>query len=90
MTLPAPPNLPQLGQKSNISDSLQIGKFNNSAKFKARVYAMRGDCEREGRGDYWREQQRTLMPDVDPSLIGFCIDMLFSIIEPDGNSYLDW
>ncbi len=30
------------------------------------------------------------MRDVDSSLIGFNIEILFSFTEPDGNSYLDW
>ncbi len=30
------------------------------------------------------------MPEIDSTLIGFCIEILFSFTEPDGTSYLDW
>ncbi len=30
------------------------------------------------------------MPEVGSTLIKFCIEILFSVTEPDGTSYLDW
>mmetsp|Transcript_7324 Transcript_7324/g.15055 ORF Transcript_7324/g.15055 Transcript_7324/m.15055 type:complete len:82 (+) Transcript_7324:1036-1281(+) len=30
------------------------------------------------------------MPEIDSTLVGFCIEVLFRFIEPDGTSYLDW
>jgi len=43
LTLPAPPKLPHLGEKSVISDSLNIGQFKNVEEFKTTAYAMRDD-----------------------------------------------
>ncbi len=51
------PDEQQLDQKSAISDSIQIGQFNNSAEFKARAHAMRDDHEREGQGDCWSDSR---------------------------------
>lgn len=56
LTLPAPSNLPQLGQKSVISESFQMGQFSNLAYFKARGHAIRYVCVREGRGSCRSEQ----------------------------------
>ncbi len=90
LTLPAPPNFPQLGEKSVIAETLQGGQFQNVIQFKERAHSIRDEREKEGRGDQWSEQQRTLMPEVDSTLIGFHIEILFSFTEPDGTSYLDW
>lgn len=55
LTLAAPPNLPQLVQKSVISAYFQMGQFSNLAVFKVRGHAMRDACVREGKGDKWSE-----------------------------------
>ncbi len=51
LTLPAPPNLPQLGEKSVIAETLHVGQFQNVVQFKERVYSIRDEREKEGRGD---------------------------------------
>ncbi len=88
MTLP-PPNLPKLGDKSIIAETLKV-EIQNVAQFKENVHAIRYGDKKEGRGGWWSEQQRTLIPDIDSTLIGFHIEILFSFTEPDGTSYLDW
>mmetsp|Transcript_9817 Transcript_9817/g.20905 ORF Transcript_9817/g.20905 Transcript_9817/m.20905 type:complete len:211 (-) Transcript_9817:255-887(-) len=71
LTLPAPSNLPQLGEKSVIAETLQVGWFQNMIQFKEKAHSIRDEREKEGRGDQWSEQQRSLMPEVDSTLIGF-------------------
>lgn len=51
----------------------------------------RDQREETGRGDRWSEQQRSLMPDLDSSFVGFQIEMLFSYTnEEDGTQYVNW
>ncbi len=41
-------------------------------------------------GDRWSEMQRSVMPDIDSTLVGFRIKKLFEYSETDGTTYLDW
>ena len=62
---------------------------NNLAEFKKKAYDERDRREADGVGDRWSEMQRSVMPEIDSTLIRFRIEMLFEYIETDGTTYLD-
>ena len=55
-----------------------------------KAYAKRDKQEAYGIGDRWSEMQRSVMPDIDSTLVGFRIEKLFEYSETDGTTYLDW
>jgi hypothetical protein len=55
-----------------------------------KAYAERDKREADGIGDRWSEMQRSVMPDIDSTLVGFRIEKLFEYSETDGTTYLDW
>lgn len=73
-----------------ITETLKVGKIQNVAQFKERVHLIWDECEKEGRVDWWSEQQRSFMPDIDSTRIGFHIEVLFSFTEANGTIYPDW
>ena len=62
---------------------------NNLAEFKVKTYAKRDRRGVDGVGDRWSEMQRSVMPDIDSTLIGFRIEVLFEYTETDGTTSLD-
>ena len=63
---------------------------NNLAELKKKAYVERDRREADGVGDRWSEMQRSAMPEIDSTLIGFRIEMLFEYTEINGTMYLDW
>ncbi len=59
------------------------------AEFKVKAYAERDKREADGIGDRWSEK-RSMMPDIDSTLVGFRIEKLFEYSETDRTTYLDW
>lgn len=90
INLPRPPELQTLGTKSTLLESATIANQEKIDKFKRDAYAERECREKAGKGDRWYEMQRTIMPNVDSSLVGFKIEMLFSYTETDGSTFLNW
>jgi hypothetical protein len=90
LILPSPPEMQPLGTKSELAMNMKSRDVNNLAKFKRKAYVERDRREANGDGDRWSEMQRSVMPDIDSTLIGFRIEMLFEYTETDGATYLDW
>ena len=55
-----------------------------------KAYSERDKREEDGIGNRWSEMQRSVMPDIDATLVGFRIEKLFEYSETDGTTYLDW
>jgi hypothetical protein len=55
-----------------------------------RAYVERDKQEADGIGDRWSEMQRSVMPDILSTLVGFRIEKLFEYSETDRTTYLDW
>ena len=90
LALPSPPEMQSLGTKSELDMTMKSRDENNLAEFKKKAYAERDRREADGVGDRWSEMQRSVMPEIDSTLIGFRIKMLFEYTETDGTTYLDW
>ena len=86
LSLPSPPEMPSLGTKSEIALSMESKNESKLAEFKVKAYAERDKQEADGIGDRWSEMQRSVMPDIDSTLIGFRIEMLFEYTETDGTT----
>jgi hypothetical protein len=82
--------MPSLGTKSEIVLSVESKNESKLAEFKVNAYAERDKRETDGTGDRWLEMQRSVMPDIDSTLVGFRIEKLFEYSEIDGTTYLDW
>ncbi len=90
LTLPSPPEMQSLGTKSEIAMTMKSRDENNLAEFKKKACVERDRRDTDGVGDRWSEMQRSVMPQMDSTLIGFRIEMLFEYTETDGTTYLDW
>ncbi len=90
LSLPSPPEMPSLGTKSEIMLSMESKNESKLAEFKVKVYAERDKQEADGNGDRWSEMQKSVMPDIDSTLVGFRIEKLFEYSETNGTTYLDW
>jgi len=90
LSLPSPPDMPSLGTKSEIALSMESKNESKLAEFKEKAYSERDKREEDGIGDRWSEMQRSVMPDIDSTLVGFRIEKLFEYSETDGTTYLDW
>ncbi len=90
ISLPSPPEMPSLGAKSEIALSMESKNETKLAEFKVKAYAERDKQEADGIGDRRSEMQRSVMPDIDSTLVGFRIEKLFEYSETDGTKYLDW
>jgi hypothetical protein len=90
LSLPSPPEMPSLGTKSEIALSMESKNESKLAEFKVIAYAKRDKREAGGIGDRWSGMQRSVMPDIDSTLVGFRIEKLFEYSETDGTTYLDW
>jgi hypothetical protein len=90
LSLPSPPEMPSFGTKSEIALSMVSKNEYKLAEFKAKAYAKRDKQESDGIGDRWSEMQRSVMPDLDSTLVGFRIEKLFEYSETDGTTYPDW
>jgi hypothetical protein len=90
LSLPSPPEMPSLGTKSEIALSMESENASKLAEFKVTAYAKRDKQEADGIGDSWSEMQRSVMPDIDSTLVGFRIEKVFKYSEIDGTTYLDW
>ncbi len=73
LSLPSPPEMPSLGTKSEIALSMEGKNESKLAKFKVKAYAERDKREAGGIGGRWSEMQRSVMPDIDSTLVGFRI-----------------
>jgi hypothetical protein len=82
--------MPSLGTKSEIALSMESKNESKLAEFKEKAYSERDKREEDGIGDRWSEMQRSVMPDIDSTLVGFRIEKLFEYSETDGTTYLDW
>jgi hypothetical protein len=90
LSLPSPPEMPALGTKSEIALGMESKNESKLAEFKVKAYAKRDKQEADGIGDRLSEIQRSVMPDIDSTLVGFRIEKLFEYSELDGTKYLDW
>ncbi len=90
LSLPSPPEMQSLGTKSEIALSMESKNESKLAEFKVKAYAKRDKREAVGIGDRWSEMQRSVMPDIDSTLVGFRSEKLFEYSEIDGTTYLDW
>jgi hypothetical protein len=90
LSLPSPPEMPSLGTKSEIALSMESKNESKLAEFKVKAYAERDKREADGIGNRWSEMQRSVMPYIDSTLVGFRIEKLFEYSEIDGTTYLDW
>jgi hypothetical protein len=90
LKLPEPPPMQKLGTTAEIAMELENGITTNREAVKKRAHEERDRREAMGKGDRWMEQQRTSMPIIDNSLIGFKIEKLFEYTEPDGSVVLNW
>jgi hypothetical protein len=90
LPLPSPQEMPSLGTKSEIALSMESKNDSKLAEFKLKAYAKRDKREADGIGDRWSEMQRSVMPDIDSTFLGFRIEKLFEYSETDGTTYLDW
>ncbi len=88
--MPSPPEMPSLGTKSKIALSMESKNESKLAEFKVKAYAERDKREADRIGDRWSEMQRSVMPDIDSTLVGFKIEKLFEYSETDGTTYLAW
>ena len=75
---------------SEIALSMESKNESKVAEFKVKAYAERDKQEADGIGDRWSEMQRSVMPDIDSTLVGFRIEKLFEYSEIDGTTCLDW
>ncbi len=89
LTLPSPPEMQSLCTKSKLAMNMKSRDENNLAKFKVKTFAKRDRREADGVGDRWSEMQRSVLLDIDSTLIGFRIEVLFEYTETDGTTYLD-
>ena len=90
LSLPSPPEMSSLGTKSEIALSMESKNESKLAEFKVKAYSERDKREEDGIGDRWSEMQRSVMPDIDATLVGFRIEKLFEYNETDGTPYLNW
>ncbi len=91
LTLLSPPETQSHGTKSELAMTMKCRNENNLTEFKKKVNAVERDWrEAEGVGDRWSEMQRSVMPEIDSTLIEFRIEMLFEYTETDGTTHLDW
>jgi hypothetical protein len=90
LSLPSPPEMPSLGTKSEIALSMESKNESKLAEFKVKAYVESDKQEADGIGDRWSEIQRSVMPDIDSTLVGFRIEKIFEYSETDGTTYLDW
>jgi hypothetical protein len=77
LTLPSPSEMQSLGTKSELSMTMKSRDENNLAEFKKKAYVERDRSKADGVGDRWSEMQRSVMPEIDSTLIRFRIEMLF-------------
>ncbi len=86
---PQHPEIQTLGTKSTLLESVTIENKDKIDKIKRDAYAEHEHREEAGEKDCWYEMQRSIMPDVDSSLVGFKIEMLFNYTETDGSTFLN-
>ena len=87
--LPSPPEMYKLGTTADID--MTLGKYaDRIAAIEEKGYAERDIREEKGEGDRWTDRQELIAPEINNTLIGYKIEMLFEYIDIDGSQLTNW
>ena len=91
LDMPSPPDMTDLGTTSDLALSFQCASSDQRDQLKNECHAKIQEREARGDGDMLTDMQESHMPEMNDTLKGFKIEMLFEYYPSlDGGQYLDW
>jgi hypothetical protein len=88
--LPAPPDMPTLGKTAYDANQLSDMHNDRVKAFKEKWRNERDNRMERGEGDKWSKMQRDAPPNVDKTLVGYKIEILFEGHDDEGEPFVNW